>query len=56
MEYICRVVPAVYEQERAHLGSNSAAVHWLGMRRNTLYDWLEWVREHVAESTTAPNR
>jgi len=38
MEYIYRMVLAVYEQERAHLGSHSAAAHRLGMRRNTLYD------------------
>ncbi len=49
MEYIYRMVLAVYEQERAHLGSHSAAAHRLGMRRNTLYDWLEWAREHVTK-------
>jgi DNA-binding NtrC family response regulator len=47
MEYIYRMVLAVYEQERAHLGSHSAAAHRLGMRRNTLYDWLEWAREQA---------
>ncbi|HKQ77415.1 MAG TPA: hypothetical protein VJ810_27195 [Blastocatellia bacterium] len=40
--YICRAVLAVYEMERAHLGSHSAAAHRLGMNRTTLYDWLEW--------------
>ena len=39
----------IYERERANLGSHSAAAHRLGMRRNTLYDWLEWAREHVTK-------
>ena len=47
MEYIYRKALAVYEQERAHLGSHSAVAHRLGLRRNTLYDWLEWVRERA---------
>jgi hypothetical protein len=47
MEYIYRMALAVYEQERAHLGSHSAVAHRLGLRRNTLYDWLEWVRERA---------
>jgi transcriptional regulator with PAS, ATPase and Fis domain len=49
IDYICRGVLAVYEMERAHLGSHSAAAHRLGMHRNTLYDWLEWAREHVTK-------
>ena len=49
MEYIYRMVLAVYEQERAHLGSHSAVAHRLGMRRNTLYDWLEWAREKAPQ-------
>jgi len=40
---------AIYERERANLGSHSAAAHRLGMHRNTLYDWLEWAREHVTK-------
>jgi transcriptional regulator with GAF, ATPase, and Fis domain len=49
MDYICRGVLAVYEMERSHLGSHSATAHRLGMNRNTLYDWLEWAREHVTK-------
>jgi DNA-binding NtrC family response regulator len=49
MEYIYRMALAVYEQERAHLGSHSAVAHRLGMRRNTLYDWLEWARQHMTK-------
>ena len=49
MEYIYRMVLAVYEQERAHLGSHSAVAHRLGMRRKTLYDWLEWAREKAPQ-------
>jgi hypothetical protein len=47
VDYICRGVLAVYEMERAQWGSHSAAAHRLGMNRTTLYDWLEWAREHV---------
>jgi hypothetical protein len=49
MEYIYRMVLSVYEQERAHLGSHSAVAHRLGMRRKTLYDLLEWAREHMTK-------
>jgi transcriptional regulator with GAF, ATPase, and Fis domain len=49
MYYICRGVLAVYERERAHLGSHSATADRLGMHRNTLYDWLEWARKHVTK-------
>jgi transcriptional regulator of acetoin/glycerol metabolism len=49
IDYICRGALAVYEMERAHMGSHSAAAHRLGMRRNTLYDWLEWARQHVTK-------
>jgi DNA-binding NtrC family response regulator len=49
MDFICRGVLAVYAMERAHLGSHSAAAHRLGMHRNTLYDWLEWARQHVTK-------
>jgi len=45
--YICRVVMAVYERERSRLGSHSAAAHRLGIRRTTLYDWLERAREQA---------
>jgi hypothetical protein len=38
IEYICRVLLAVYEIERTRLGSHSAAAHRLGMNRTTLYD------------------
>jgi DNA-binding NtrC family response regulator len=48
-DYLCRGVLAIYERELAHLGSHSAAAHRLGMHRNTLYDWLEWAREHVTK-------
>jgi hypothetical protein len=49
VDYICRGVLAVYERERAHLGSHSATADRLGMRSNTLYDWLEWAREHMTK-------
>jgi DNA-binding NtrC family response regulator len=48
-DYLCRGVLAIYERERANLGSHTAAAHRLGMHRNTLYDWLEWAREHVTK-------
>jgi DNA-binding NtrC family response regulator len=48
-EYICRGVLAVYEMERAHLGSHAAAARRVGMNRTTLYDWLEWARQHVTK-------
>jgi transcriptional regulator with GAF, ATPase, and Fis domain len=51
MDYIYRGVLAVYEMERAHLGSHPAAAHRLGMHRNTPYDWLEWARQHVTRGT-----
>jgi transcriptional regulator with GAF, ATPase, and Fis domain len=49
IDYICRGVVAVYERERSHLRSHSATARRLGMNRTTLYDWLEWAREHVAK-------
>jgi transcriptional regulator with GAF, ATPase, and Fis domain len=49
MDYICRGVLAVYEMERTHWGSHSAAAQRLGMNRTTLYDWLEWARQHVTK-------
>jgi formate hydrogenlyase transcriptional activator len=49
IEYICRAVLAIYEMERTRLGSHSAAAHRLGIHRNTLYDWLEWARQHVTK-------
>jgi transcriptional regulator with GAF, ATPase, and Fis domain len=48
-DYLCRGLLVVYERERAHLGSHSAAAHRLGMHRNTLYDWLERARQHVTK-------
>ena len=48
-DYLCRGALAIYERERASLGSHSAAAHRLGMHRNTLYDWFEWAREHVTK-------
>ena len=48
-EYLCRVVMAIYERERARLGSHSAAAVRLGIRRTTLYDWLEWARQHMTK-------
>jgi transcriptional regulator with PAS, ATPase and Fis domain len=38
VDYICRGVLAVYERERAHLGSHSAVAFRLGIHRNTLTD------------------
>jgi len=52
IDYICRGVLAVYEMERTHLRSHSATANRLGMNRTTLYDWLEWAREHVTKSST----
>ena len=49
VDYICRVMLAVYEIERSHLGSHSATAHRLGMNRNTLYDWLEWAQQHTTK-------
>jgi DNA-binding NtrC family response regulator len=49
IDYICRAVLAVYEMELAQGGSHSAAAHRLGMNRTTLYDWLEWARQHVTK-------
>ncbi|MBO0858636.1 MAG: sigma-54-dependent Fis family transcriptional regulator [Chloracidobacterium sp.] len=49
IDYLGRAALAVYERERALLGSHTAAAHQLGMHRNTLYDWLGWAREHVAK-------
>jgi transcriptional regulator with GAF, ATPase, and Fis domain len=48
-EHLCRELLAVYEMEKARLGSHSAAARHLGIHRNTLYDWLEWARQHVAK-------
>jgi transcriptional regulator with PAS, ATPase and Fis domain len=53
-EYLCRIILAAYEDERARLGSHSAAANRLGLHRNTLYDWLEWARRHAAKSTATP--
>jgi hypothetical protein len=49
IEYICRVLLAVYEIEWTRLGSHSAAAYRLGMHRNTLYDWLEWARQRMTK-------
>jgi len=49
IDYLCRGVLAVYERERAYLRSHTATADRLGMHRNTLYDWLEWAREHVTK-------
>jgi len=49
IDYLCRGALAVYERERAHLGSHTATADHLGMHRNTLYDWLGWAREHVTK-------
>ena len=48
-EYICRAVLAVYEMERANVGSHSAAARRLGMKRTTLYDRLERARRYVTK-------
>jgi DNA-binding NtrC family response regulator len=48
-EYICRGVLAVYEMERAFLGSNAAAARRMGMNRTMLCDWLEWARRHITK-------
>src|SRR5262249_54188097 len=49
INYICRGVLVFYERERTQLGSHSAAADRLGMHRNTLYDWLEWARQHLTK-------
>lgn len=49
IDYLCRAALAVYERERALLGSHTATADRLGMHRNTLYDWLGWAREHVTK-------
>ncbi len=53
-------VLTIYEMERARSGSHSVAACRLGMRRNTLTDWLAWARLHAAKSTkelpTTPKR
>jgi transcriptional regulator with GAF, ATPase, and Fis domain len=49
IDYLCRAALAVYERERALLGSHTATADQLGMHRNTLYDWLGWAREHVTK-------
>src|SRR6266508_7027324 len=46
---LCQVVMAIYEREQARLGSHSAAALRLGIRRTTLYDWLEWARQHMTK-------
>lgn len=56
IDYLCRGVVAVYERERSHSGSHSATAHRLGMNRTTLYDWLEWARQHVAKPPAPPKR
>jgi DNA-binding NtrC family response regulator len=48
MEYIGRITLAIYETERTRLGSHSAAARRLGMKRTTLYDWVEKARQNVA--------
>jgi transposase-like protein len=40
---------AIYERERARLGSHSAAAHRLGVHRTTLYDWLERARQNLTK-------
>ncbi|MCI0393173.1 MAG: sigma-54 dependent transcriptional regulator [Acidobacteria bacterium] len=49
IDYLCRGALAIYERERALLGSHTATADHLGMHRNTLYDWLGWAREHVTK-------
>ena len=45
IEYVCRIVLMIYEQERVRLGSHKAVAKRLGMHRNTLYSWLKWARQ-----------
>jgi hypothetical protein len=49
IEYIGRTVLAVYERERAQLGSHSATARRLGMKRTTLSDWLERARRYITK-------
>jgi hypothetical protein len=49
IEYIGRTVLAVYERERAQLGSHSATARRLGMKRTTLTDWLERARRYITK-------
>jgi len=45
-EFLCRFVLAIYEIERARLGSHTAVAQQLKMKRTTLYDWLAWARQN----------
>lgn len=44
MEYIGWIVLAIYDLERARLGSHSAVASRLGIHLNTLTDWLARTR------------
>jgi formate hydrogenlyase transcriptional activator len=55
-EYMGRVVMAIYERERARLGSHSAVALRLGMRRTSLYDLVGRSQRQIAKSTMSPKR
>ena|GEM_PF-4929743 len=49
-EFLGRIILEIYERELSRSGSHSAAARRLGMKRTTLYDWLEWARKLVTMS------
>jgi len=49
IEYIGRIVLAIYELERVRLGSHSAVASRFGIHRNTLTDWLAWARRQLTK-------
>jgi DNA-binding NtrC family response regulator len=55
-EYMGRVVMAIYERERARLGSHSAVALRLGMRRTSLYDLVGRSQRQIVKSTMSPKR
>ena len=48
-DYLCRGVLAIYEQERANLGSHSAAAHRLGDAPQHALRLVGMARQHVAK-------
>jgi len=49
-EFLGRIVLEIYGRELSQSGSHSAAARRLGMKRTTLYDWLEWARMIVTKA------
>jgi len=49
-EFVGRIVLEIYGRELSQSGSHSAAARQLGMKRTTLYDWLEWARMIVTKA------